>query len=242
MQPISDFKDNLGVAILLVGGAGAGKTSLAGRLFPKTAFVVADLNFKSGKDYWKRLNCLDNIVGFDTPGIMPDGKSVHVNQQYARLIKIYDEFMKNPAIDAIASDSVTFFEDVIKAKICMAQSMETIKLTNFDMWGLYLMTWKSLIIQLRQSGKKIIFIAHETKEKDDSDGTFKYQIAVDGQIRAKFPAIFSDVWRCEVQETNGKHEWRVRTLSNIRQEHLKNTYGMEPIMSHEDVIKKVRAA
>lgn len=241
MQPITSFNSNLGTAILLTGGAGSGKTSLAGRLFSKTAFVVADLNFRSGLDYWKRVSCIDNITGFVTPTIDESNKPVACNLQYSRLLKLYDELIKDPAVDCIASDSVTFFEDIIKAKICSASRPEMIKLTNYDMWGLYLMTWKSIIIDLRQSGKKIIFTAHETKEKDDSDMIFKYQIAVDGQIRSKFPAIFSDVWRCEVQEVNQKHQWMARTLSNVRHEYLKNTYNLPGMLTQDDLVKHMQS-
>ena len=51
MQSITEFNSNLSRAILLTGGAGAGKTVLGLRLFPKTYAFVADLNFQSGLDY-----------------------------------------------------------------------------------------------------------------------------------------------------------------------------------------------
>lgn len=242
MQPIEKFDSNLGTAILLVGGAGAGKTSLGCRLFPKTYVNVTDLNFESAKRYLERQQLLGNIVGWDSPLVDEKGKAVSANKRYDLMFKQINEAIEASEVDAIFLDSATFIEDVIKGKICNATSDAAIKLTGFDHWGTLVLTWKSLVMQLRQSGKKLIMSAHEQKEKDESDQVFKYQIAVDGSIRGKFPALFSDVWRCEVTENQGKHTWNVRTLGNIRQEHLKNTYGLPGVLLQDDLVKQIQNA
>lgn len=243
MQPISSFNSNLGTAILLVGGAGSGKTALAGRLFPKTYFNVSDLNFKSGKDYWERLG-LTNVAGFDMPAL-DAGKPVPINLQYKRMFKQLDDASKNPDIDCLVIDSATFVEEMVKAEICGAKVPEAIRLDGFKHWGDLKLTWRSLIMQLRQTGKKLIMTAHEAKERDESDQVFKYKIAVDGSIAALFPALFSDVWRCEVSEVgvgaSAKHVWNVRTLSNARQEHLKNTYSFPGVLTADDLVKQIQA-
>lgn len=240
MQPISAFNSNLGTAILLIGPAGGGKTALGCRLFPKTYVFVADLNFESGKRYLEKIGQLGNIVGFDTGAVDETGKPIATASRYDRMFKCLNEAAKNPDVDTIFLDSATFIEDYIKAKICMAANDAMIKLKDFDQWGAYLVTWKGLIMGLRQSGKKLIVSAHETKEKDESDGIYKYQIALDGQIRSKFPAIFSDVWRCEVAEANNVHAWMVRALGNVRHE-LKNTYGLPALSKADEVVKLIQA-
>lgn len=241
MQPLSQFNSNLGTAILILGPAGSGKTSLGMRLFPKTYVFVADLNFESGKRYLQKINELPNVVGFDTASPDETGKPVQMNLRYDRMLKCFGEAHKNPDVDCVFVDSATFVEDIIKARICGATSEGATKLTGYDQWGQLILTWKSIIMQCRQSGKKTIFSAHQTKEKDESDQIFKYQIAVDGQIRAKFPALFSDVWRCEVVENDQKYRWMLRPLGNARQEDLKNTYGMTGVIPQDDVVKLVRA-
>lgn len=247
MQTIDKFNSNLGTAILLVGGAGAGKTSLGMRLFPNTYVFVADLNFQSGLRYLQKLHEEGGVVGFDTSSPDENGVVVPVMARHGRMLSKLDAAMKDPKVDAIFLDSATFIEDILKAAIVKAPNEASIKLTGYDQWGLLVTTWKSIIMQLRQSGKKLILSAHENKEKDESDQIFKYQIAVDGSIRGKLPALFSDVWRCEVQETNGKHQWMVRTLANVRQEHLKNTYGFgspggpAAVLPQDEALKIVRA-
>lgn len=241
MQPIATFNSNLGTAILLCGQAGAGKTALAMRLFPKSYIFIADLNFESGKRYLEKIGQLGNIIGYDTASPDENGKIVPPNARYDRMMKCLTAAIADPSVDAIILDSSTFIEDIIKGKICNATSEAAIKLNGFDQWGLLVTSWKSIIMQLRQSGKKLVMTSHETKEKDESDQIFKYQIAVDGSIRGKFPALFSDVWRCEVAESGGKHVWNCRTLSNVRQEHLKNTYGLPAVLLQDDLVKLVQA-
>jgi len=241
MQSIDQFNSNLGTAILLCGGAGAGKTSLGMRLFPKTYVFVADLNFKSGLDYLRKIGSIGNVIGFDTATPDENGMPVPPNLRYSRMFDCLSRESTNPAVDTIFLDSATFIEDIIKAKICNASRDELVKLAGYDQWGLLMLTWKSLVMQIRQSGKKLVMAAHETKSKDESDQIFKYKIAVDGKISGKFPALFSDVWRCEVQEANEKHQWMVRTLGNVRQEHLKNTYGLPGVLSADDLVKVVQS-
>lgn len=240
MQPLSSFNSNLSTAIALTGGAGAGKTSLGLRLFPKTYVFVADLNFKSGLDYLEKTAEAGNVVGFDTASIDENGKVVPPNMRYARALTKIGDAMKSDEVDHIFVDSATFLEDIFKAKICNATTESTIRLEGFKQWGDLILLWKSFIMDLRQSGKKSSMSFHENKEKDESDQIFKYQLAIDGSIRGKIPAYFSDVWRCEVAENMGRHTWQVRTLSNARQEHLKNTFGFPGVITADELVKKVK--
>lgn len=242
MQKIESYNSNLGVAILLVGGAGTGKTVLGMRLFPKTYVFVADPNFDSGKRFLEKQNELGNIVGFNYGNFDESGKVIPVAQRYDWMFKCLNAATTDPSVECIFLDSATFVEDYIKAKICNAQTEVAIRLSGFEQWGTLMLTWKGLVLQLRQSGKKTIMAAHEKKEKDESDQIFKYKISVDGQIADKFPALFSDVWRTEIGEPSpGKPQWQIRPLSNVRQEHLKNTYGMTQTLPVDEVMKIVRA-
>lgn len=240
MQNINEFKPSLGTAILLVGGAGVGKTTLGMRLFKGTYVFVSDLNFSSGLDYLKKIGGLDNVVGFDTASPDENGKPVPVNMQYQRMLDKLTAAMGDPKVNAILLDSALFMEDILKAKICNATSQAQIKLTGYDQWGSLVLTWKSIILQLRQSGKIPIMTAHEQKEQDESDSIYKYQISVDGSIRGKLPALFSDVWRCEIAENLGVHTWNVRSLGNVRQEHLKRSSrfsSLPAVAKQDDVVK-----
>lgn len=233
MQKLEDYNDNLGVALLLTGQAGSGKTSLGLSLFPRTYVFVADPNFKSGVDYVKQSGHASNVVGFNYGAVDEKGNKLEPQSRYDHMWSCLSQVAKSPDVDAIFLDSALFIEDIIKAKICKATVDEAILLKGFEQWQQLILVWKGLIAQLRRTGKKIIMSAHEKREKDDLDGVWKYEIAVDGQIRGIFPAIFSDVLRCEVTETP---TWVIRSIGNPRQEYLKNTFGLtKPILASEFV-------
>jgi hypothetical protein len=245
MQPISSFNPNLGTALLFIGPPGGGKTSLALSLFPKTYVIVADLNFKSGVDYVTKIGRISNVIGFDTITVDEKNLPVPVTQWYDRFLAKLGEAMKNPDIDCIVLDSATFIADFIIARVGACTDPKRIVIPagkeSYSKWLDYLLAWRGIILQLRQSGKKLIMVAHEKKEKDESDGIYKYQIMLDGQIREKLPNMFSDVWRCEVEETSpGQHRWMVRTLGNARHE-LKNTLGLKSFLPADEVVKIVSA-
>lgn len=244
MQTVDQFNPNLGTAILLVGGAGVGKTSLGLRLVKGTYAFVADLNFQSGLDYLKRINQTTNVVGFDTSSPNENGKPVAVAQQYARMLKCLTEATKSDVVKAIFLDSAMFIEDIFKAKICGASTAATVRLKGFDQWGDLQILWRSTILQLRESGKILILSAHENKEQDESDQIYKYQIALDGAIRGKLPALCSDVWRCEIAESMGNHTWNVRMLGNARQEHLKRSSrfaSLKPVVTQDELVKFIQS-
>lgn len=244
MQTIDKYNSDLGTAVALVGGAGAGKTSLGLRLFPATYIFVADPNFKSGLDYLRKLNQSTNIIGFDLGNLDDTGKKIPSNLRYDWMLKCLNAAVADKRVQSIFVDSGTFIEDIIKAKICGSPVDAGIKLSGFEQWGQLQLMWKSLIMGLRQEGKKVVFSFHESKERDESDQVYKYKIAVDGQISSKIPAMFSDVLRCEVGEPatlGAAPSWNIRPIQNVRQEHLKNTYGLTKVISQDDFVKLVQS-
>lgn len=245
MQSLSTFNDSLGTAILLLGPPGGGKTVLGCRLFPRTYVFVADLNFASGVRYLAKINESSNVVGYDTATVDDSGKKLGPQEWYPRMFKKLDEATKNPDIGAIFVDSATFVSDYLIAKLTMSNDPLNIRMPagkdSFDKWAQYLATWRGLILELRASGKRLIMSAHESKDKDESDSIYKYTIALPGQIAQKLPNMFSDVWRCEVEESAGKVRYMVRLLGNVRHE-LKNNFGFTEVsLEADEVVRRVRA-
>lgn len=248
MQPISSFNSNLGTAIGLVGQAGSGKTVLGMRLFPRTAVVVFDLNFQSGKRYLEKLGQLSNVVGFDTVTVdAQTGQVYSPNLWYDRFFKIIEAMTKDPSVDAIFVDGASGITESIIAKIVGATNPAAIQIVggkeSFQKWGTVGVTWRGLISQLRTTGKKLLLAIHESKNQDESDSIWKYEFLIPGQTKDLLPNILSDVWRTEVVEKSpGQHEWRVRTLPDIRHENLKNTYGLPAVLPADELVKKIQEA
>jgi len=242
MQALADYNSNLGRAVLLIGPPGGGKSVLGCRLFPATYVLVADLNFESPKNYLAKINETANVVGFDTTDIDDKGVPVPLAQRYARIIRCLDEAEKNPAVGTIFIDSATFLADSIMAKLTGAASIDTIKWDK-DKAGDYLRTWRSMIHQLRLSGKRLVMSAHEKIAKGEMDSILFYQLNLWGGLRDTLPNMMSDVWRCEVHapaQLNGKPEYKVRVVGDARNK-LKNNFGWDTaVMPSDEIVKQTQ--
>lgn len=243
MQSISSFNPSLGTAVLLLGPPGAGKSVLGCTLFPKTYVLVADLNFESAKRYLERNNLTSNVVGIDTIDVDEKGAPVPLQQRYPRMVKCLDDAEKDPSVETIFIDSATFLADTFMAKLTLATSIDTIKWDK-DKAGDYLRGWRSMINQLRISGKRFVMSAHEKVGKGELDQILFNQINLWGALRDTLPNMMSDVWRCEVHPPstlNGKPEYKVRVIGDTRNK-LKNNFGWEePLLMASEVVARVRA-
>lgn len=243
MQNISSFNNNLGTAIGIVGPAGSGKTVLGMRLFPRTYVIVADLNFSSGLRYLEKIGKTSNIIGFDTIVVDETGKKIPPNQRYDRFWKCLCAAVEDPRVDCIFVDSATFITSYIIAKIVNATTENAIQIPggkeSWPKWGQVGITWRGMVMEIRATGKKFILAIHESKNQDESDQIWKHELLIPGQTKDLLPNLMSDIWRTEVRETNGKHEWMVRTLPNIRMEHLKNTFGFPGLLPADEVVKLI---
>lgn len=244
MQPLSSFNSNLGTAIALVGPAGSGKTVLGMSLFPKTYVLVGDLNFQSGLRYLQGKNALSGIIGFDTIDVDENGAKVKPLDRYNRFFKCISYAVDNKEVDCIFVDGATQITSWVMAKIVGAQTEEQIQIQggkdSWPKWGTLGVTWRGLIAQMRTTGKKFILAVHEQKNIDESDSIWKHELLIPGQTKDMLPNLMSDVWRTEVKETGGKHEWMVRTLPNIRMEFLKNTYGLPGLLPADELVAKIK--
>lgn len=82
---------------------------------------------------------------------------------------------KDPAVKAIALDSIDIFNDWIEAEVTASFGLESISerkegVNGFEVWKAMRAKYEGLVSFLKASGKLTILIAHSKEPKIDSDG------------------------------------------------------------------------
>lgn len=220
MPTLDTFDPTTNLGILLQGPPGTGKTTLAAQ-FPNPHIIDCDNNL-GGPARWLKINRPAQLpnVWYETVNITPDGKEVAPRDRYTR----FKDLTKAAVAHGIAigkpytiiQDSATYISDYIQDDIRRQNGLKETEFRVQD-WGSYLWAWKNLITQMRSIPNcTYILTAHERAEKDEVEGLIKYFVALPGQIRDVIGGLFSDIWHCEVEESQGKHKNVIRCMPNAR--------------------------
>lgn len=219
-QELKSVKPNP-IALLVVGGAGCGKSTLAS-LFPRPYFLDIDKNLAGPKKVWREEYKKDCPVLFDHIDVDDNGKEIPMPQQYLRFAKLLKEAASGDWCDTIVIDTTTSLSDVIMADVLRQSPTKTGKM-EIPSWGEYLFMWKKLISLLRACPKNVIFNGHYEIQKNDLDQVLRYAFALPGKIGELLPGMFTDVWRLYVDmKLVGGKQTPVRMISTLQSERYPN--------------------
>lgn len=201
MKSDKDFVSDSKFALLLMGAPKSGKTTLCMN-FPAPYFLDADDNLASavrqfpGKKFW-----------YDTIDKDDAGKPVPEAMRWTRFAYLLKKIPENPNIQTIIIDSLTKISIYLQDHIVKegGPTKDLIvggeKVMTQQMWWPYSQLLIRTIAALRNTGKYIIFTAHERPERDDKTGEVLRIIpSISGQLRDTIGAFFTDVWACESRE------------------------------------------
>lgn len=228
---------------LFQGPPGSGKTTLALQ-FPKPYLLSLDGNWR-GPARWLRKNGYPADFKFDVPLNVKVGDKVLMESEekkhYGLITKAVDLAVKEPQVETVIIDNWTNLAAAILAEV-RRQNNRTRENFRIQDWGDFIYICTNFVNWCKQQGKTTIFIAHEKPEKDDVDGIIKYFLQIPSQFSNQIGGMMSDVWRCEVEEKLGEHEFVVRTMPNTRLQ-LKNSLGLPPkfTMKWSEVAKALAA-
>lgn len=214
------------VALLLVGSPGTGKTTLALQ-FPAPYIFDADGNLAGP------LRHLGNKFPFkyDTGNVDDNGVEVPPFDRFRRFATCIGAAATDPSIRTIIVDSLTTLRDYVRDDILRQRGVNpnvknapVITEANrafgtliLQEWETYAFYFRNMVSKLRTSNKHVIFTAHQETIKDEADGIFRTFLAIQGQTRASFAGLFSDVWNPYVSATGfgdaATHTRMVRTIS-----------------------------
>jgi len=230
MKPITDYKKDNHLRLLLQGPPGSGKTTLACHM-PGAYILDLDVNLGGPLRHIEKNGGI-KPVGYDTVDIDDKGVVIEMKDRYQRMSTLLNNALHETSVQTIVVDSTTRLSDYIQGEVLRQNGKSDMTL---QLWGHYLMQWKHFISQLITVRKHIVVIAHERVEKDEVDQSLKYFIAISGQFQHIIGSMFTDVWRCEVAVagTNPpKYTFQVRTMPDFRYQ-LKNSLDLPPIFKFD---------
>lgn len=222
MLSIDKYQNNRFARILIQGPPGGTKSTTAYQ-FPNCHVIDFDVNMRGPLDYLKS-HKLSLPLSFSTIDRDDDGNLIPVPARYARLDSELQKVQANDAIQTVVLDSATNMVDVMVAETLRKQSKTAMSKQE---WGFFFTYSKQLMGILTQMRKHIIVIAHEkSRKKEDGSIILPYKIAWPGQFGEIMGAFFSDVWRCEIEETpsgmSSTYKAIIRTMPTYQYE-LKNS-------------------
>jgi hypothetical protein len=215
-------------AIIIIGDPGTRKTTLALH-FPSPYFLDCDGNMSAPVE---RTGIREFF--YDRATIDDEGKTIHPLLRYQHCIKCLNAAASDPDVKTIVVDSLTSLTDIIISEIKrqehgltamndVARDAADAKALRIQDWGKFAYLIKHLVTQLRTCGKIIVFIAHNTFEKDEVDSRFKQFINIPGQSKSTISGLFTDCWHTMMRVTgmgsNTVNEFIVRTLPVSESDH-----------------------
>lgn len=231
MKSSADYKVGTQFALLLQGPAKSGKTSLILQHFPKPYLIDADRNINGAMKVFADLRAAGKIP--KTREAMYDNLDcVEEFGKWDQLCNFCREAIKDPKIETIAIDSLTTVSPILISHI-LRKSPPKCNLAGEPMmeiqhWQPFQTLMQRLVMMLRASGKKFVFVCHEEVIKDEMSGILQYKINMPSRLQHSFGALFTDCWRLESVENPKGFESKLRVMSSTRVTGLGNTLGLPP--------------
>lgn len=231
MQLNTQNKPKPTFGLLLIGAPKSGKTSFALQ-FPSPYIADCDNNLSGPQRYLESTGQKPEFF-YDTIDVDETGKEVPPGNRWVRLTEGLKKAVASPEVKTIIVDSLSKLSDNLIEHILKSENIKNMRIQD---WLSYQNLMKKLITYLRSSGKLIIFIAHETVEKDEFDGVLKYFVALPSSLKNTIGGLFTDVWRAEYQPGSGTKEgvYILRTSSSARVS-LGNSLGLPPSFPMKDI-------
>lgn len=184
--------------ILLVGPAGAGKTTFMTR-FGRVFIIDVDGNL-NGPAKVARAEGRDlNLIEFAQLHRDEKGAAVPPLQQFQRFNNLFIAAAQRTDLDAIGITSTTTLATVVANEVKRQLNKGVDYTFEIRDWGKYLAVWEHIITTCRTLPTPVLLDGHWEGNKDDVSGAITYSLAIQGKASHRLPALFSDVLRFDVE-------------------------------------------
>jgi len=203
MPSLQDTPPNCPV-ILLVGPAGAGKTTFMTRLCPvgkKLRILDADGNL-AGPQKVARMEKRDiSHVEYEHITIDDNGKPVPPLMQYQRMNTLLTRFIEDPTTGLVGITSTTSLVPVFMNEVRRQGNKGTDYAFQIQDWGKYAALWTHFIGVLRACRKPVVIDGHVQADKGQLDTIMRWALAIPGSTGDLMPMMVTDFWRMSVESS-----------------------------------------
>lgn len=216
-------------SICLIGAPGSGKTALCMQ-FPNVWFADCDENL-DGPEFFVRKKNAQLAYSYDNIRRNDDNEPIEIYKCFDRLIDKLGAIGKEPSIETVVVDSLTYINEFIIQKVLKAQQREVMEARDWQPFESYAIAL--LVGKLRSFNKTTIVTVHEIeKTKNDPKVVMKetvesYVPSFQSKVGDSLGGFFTDVWRCSAEPAvGGGVEYKVTTNRTTKSAELKNSMGM----------------
>jgi hypothetical protein len=214
MNPATDYKPEQSFALMLIGPPKAGKTTFALN-FPDPYILDCDNNLAGALRYH---NHSKNPIKFwfDNPGNEPLPE-----KRWGFCVKALKEAVQHPEVKTIFVDGLTLMAYYLEKHILAnstsggSNAMKDLiiageKCMNMSHWMPFKNLMSQLVMACKCSGKLFVMSCHEQTEHAESGAVIGYSPLISGSLRQNIAGYFTDVWRCETNNTPTGADYSVR--------------------------------
>lgn len=223
------------LSLLLMGPPGGSKTTLLLQ-FPGLWIGDGDHNL-GGPARWLKSKGLLRDFKYDNLDVDDDNSPIAPSMKWDNLKKRVEVAAKDPTVQTIGIDSLTWCDQAIYDHVCRVQQIKEVK---GYLWGHFKREANAFVNGVKAYGKTLVITCHEKAEFTQSGAISKYVPAFSGLESRFLGWMFSDVWRVTLEDLGGKHGYKsvVKTLPTATAD-LKNSlmFGKEIEASYNTIEK-----
>lgn len=178
--------------------------------FPSPGIIDADMNLASGV----RVLSPNTPFWYSQPALNDDGTELPIEKRWLRCVDETKLMLKDPNIKTIVIDGLGVLCEWLMAHIVnmnkLAGTNKTGKMEVRD-YGDLARLLRDFMMMLRLPGKFVVVTSHQSAEKDEVNGMFRYTLAIPGQSKETLGGLFTDVWATMATNSGGKVKYEIRT-------------------------------